>query len=243
MLPGLPVGRISLLQAGEYMNADGNVGMLSSVVSGPSRDRAPAFARAACRNARRRALHAPQSRGRRIRHHADGRVDRPRLAARQPRRRSAFGRARARAAPEAAARRTRASEESTREMRSASWRPAASSSRSPSASAMPRRAASRARTAITRTCSASSKASAPDRRNPRCAASASRRRPPKSRASSTSARTRWRVPAPSSTAAWSRSMRSTRAAPNSKPSAKIVARRCRLPVAARRPRSSRAATC
>ncbi len=36
VLPGLPVGRVSLLQGGDYMNADGNAGMLSSVVSGPS---------------------------------------------------------------------------------------------------------------------------------------------------------------------------------------------------------------
>ena len=36
VLPGLSVGRVSLLQGGEFMNADGNVGMLSSVVSGPS---------------------------------------------------------------------------------------------------------------------------------------------------------------------------------------------------------------
>ena len=36
VLPGLTVGRVSLLQGGGYMNADGNAGMLSSVVSGPS---------------------------------------------------------------------------------------------------------------------------------------------------------------------------------------------------------------
>ena len=36
VLPGLAVGRVSLLQGGEYMNADGNAGMLSSVVSGPA---------------------------------------------------------------------------------------------------------------------------------------------------------------------------------------------------------------
>ncbi len=36
VLPGLPVGRVSLLQGGDYVNADGNAGMLSSVVSGPS---------------------------------------------------------------------------------------------------------------------------------------------------------------------------------------------------------------
>jgi chromosome segregation protein len=36
VLPTLPVGRISLLQAGEHMEADGAAGMLSGVVSGPA---------------------------------------------------------------------------------------------------------------------------------------------------------------------------------------------------------------
>jgi chromosome segregation protein len=36
VLPSLPVGRISLLQAGEHVEADGAAGMLSGVVSGPS---------------------------------------------------------------------------------------------------------------------------------------------------------------------------------------------------------------
>ena len=36
VLPTLPVGRISLLQAGEHMEADGTAGMLSGVVSGPA---------------------------------------------------------------------------------------------------------------------------------------------------------------------------------------------------------------
>jgi len=36
VLPGLPVGRISLLQAGGHVDADGAAGMLSGVVSGPS---------------------------------------------------------------------------------------------------------------------------------------------------------------------------------------------------------------
>ncbi len=36
VLPSLPVGRISLLQAGEHMEADGAAGMLSGVVSGPA---------------------------------------------------------------------------------------------------------------------------------------------------------------------------------------------------------------
>jgi chromosome segregation protein len=36
VLPGLPAGRISLLQAGGHVDADGAAGMLSGVVSGPS---------------------------------------------------------------------------------------------------------------------------------------------------------------------------------------------------------------
>src|SRR5690348_2449170 len=36
VLPSLPVGRVSLLQAGGHMEADGSAGMLSGVVSGPS---------------------------------------------------------------------------------------------------------------------------------------------------------------------------------------------------------------
>ena len=36
VLPSLPVGRISLLQAGGHIEADGNAGMLSGVVSGPA---------------------------------------------------------------------------------------------------------------------------------------------------------------------------------------------------------------
>jgi chromosome segregation protein len=36
ILPTLPVGRISLLQAGEHVEADGAAGMLSGVVSGPA---------------------------------------------------------------------------------------------------------------------------------------------------------------------------------------------------------------
>ena len=36
VLPSLPVGRISLLQAGGHMEADGNTAMLSGVVSGPA---------------------------------------------------------------------------------------------------------------------------------------------------------------------------------------------------------------
>jgi chromosome segregation protein len=36
VLPTLPVGRVSLLQAGEHVEADGTAGMLSGVVSGPA---------------------------------------------------------------------------------------------------------------------------------------------------------------------------------------------------------------
>jgi len=36
VLPSLPVGRVSLLQAGEHLEADGSAGMLSSVVAGPA---------------------------------------------------------------------------------------------------------------------------------------------------------------------------------------------------------------
>ena len=106
-----------------------------------------------------------------------------------------------------------------------------------------RRAASRARIASTPTCSASSKASVRVRRNPRCAASASKKRPRKSRARSGSARTRWRARAPNSIAAWWRSMRSIRAARRSKASAKNAAKPCRPRAAASRRRSSPAATC
>ena len=98
VLPSLPVGRVSLLQAGGHMDADGSTGMLSGVVSGPaaivrllSRVRLAETLSDALRLRRELCR-------RRVRHHAYGRVDRPGLAARQSRRRSALGRARARTA-------------------------------------------------------------------------------------------------------------------------------------------------
>ena len=62
MLPSLPVGRVSLLQAGGHVDADGSSDMLSGVVSGPG-----AIVRLLSRvrlrgNAGRRADHAPRSR-------------------------------------------------------------------------------------------------------------------------------------------------------------------------------------
>ena len=59
----------------------------------------------------------------------------------------------------------------------------------------------------------------------------------------TSGRTRWRAPAPSSIAAWWRSMRSIRGARRSKASAKNAAKPCRRRAPAPRRRSSPAATC
>ncbi len=105
VLPSLPVGRISLLQVGEHLEADDAAGMLSGVVSGPA-----AIVRLLSRVRLAETLaEALQMRrelvARRIGDHALGRVDRSRLAARQSRRRSPLGRARARAAPQAVARR------------------------------------------------------------------------------------------------------------------------------------------
>ena len=244
VLPTLPVGRLSLLQAGAHMEADGAAGMLSGVVSRTGGDRAAAVACPARGNPARRTEAAPRACARRIGHHPHGRVDRTRLAARQPRRRSAFGRARTRAAPQAAAQRARAQRRKRARHRSAPGR-------------LPRRTgAGRARTR----CGAEPHPGrAPRSRRPagsarrraractgihECGASAWKKKPPMSAATSSLAQDALaRARAELDRGLVSRSMRSIHGARASKPIATTVARPCRRRVRARRPRSSPAATC
>ena len=89
VLPILPVGRVSLLQAGGQVDADGTTDMLSGVVSGPAAI-VRLLSRVRLAETLPDALRCAASCARRIGHHALGRVDRPRLVARQSRRRSAF---------------------------------------------------------------------------------------------------------------------------------------------------------
>jgi chromosome segregation protein len=183
VLPSLPVGRVSLLQAGGHMEADGSVGMLSGVVSGPS-----AIVRLLSRVRLAETLSAALQLRRELADDesvitATGRVDRAGLAARQSRWRSSFRRARARTARQAAARRTR---DQRRQCPRFGTRLAACREELANAERERDQAQSRiqGRIASMPTCSASSKASAPVRRNPRCAVSASKKRRRKSRANS-----------------------------------------------------------
>ncbi len=242
VLPALPVGRISLLQVGEHLEADDAAGMLSGVVSGPAAV-VRLLSRVRLAETLAEALKLRRELAQRgIGDHAHGewigrdwlRVNRggdphSGVLEREQRLKQLRGE-------------LLRSEENARDMEAAlaaCRESLAQAERERDA----RRAASRARTASMPTCSGSSKASAPARRNPPCGASASKRRPRKSRANAGSAQERWRARAPNWIAAAWRWTRSIRVASVSKTSARSAAKPCRPHAPAGRRHSPPAATC
>ena len=187
VLPTLPVGRVSLLQAGGHMEADGDTGMLSGVVSGPaaivrllSRVRLAETLSEALQLRRELAddesviTRSGEWIGRdwlRVNRGGDPHSGVLEREQRVKQLRVELAR----------------SEENTRDMETRLGHLPRRAGDGGTRARRRRRAASRARIANTPTCSVSSKVSAPVRRNPRCAASASKKRPRKSRAKSGSA--------------------------------------------------------